>query len=87
MRSVLMVFMLAGLTECGDAQSADNAQSEDLCGAQVLQDRVGQPAQDFDFGSDARVFPEDSAVTLDFRPERLNVVTDDAGLIVKIECG
>lgn len=34
-----------------------------------------------------RVIPPNSAVTLDYNPERLNVYTDDDGFITKARCG
>ena len=34
-----------------------------------------------------RVIPPNAAVTMDYNPERLNVYTDDAGIIIKAKCG
>lgn len=60
------------------------------CGADALQDRVGQPAADHDFDTGdrpVRILPPGSIMTMDHRPDRLNVETDDAGIITRIWCG
>lgn len=35
----------------------------------------------------ARIIPPDSAVTQDYRPERINVDLDEDGLILRVWCG
>ena len=57
------------------------------CGADVLQDRVGTQVTDHAFVPGARIIPPGTAVTMDHRPDRLNVETDDNGVITRIYCG
>lgn len=60
------------------------------CGADGLQELVGQPADAHDFkvdGRPLRILPPGSAMTMDHRPDRLNVDVDEDGLITRIWCG
>ena len=34
-----------------------------------------------------RVIRPDQSVTMDFRPDRLNIESDDAGTVLKVRCG
>jgi hypothetical protein len=60
------------------------------CGADALQGLVGQPAsvlQTMKFGQETRIIRPDTAVTMDFRPDRLNIEIDAAEQIVRVQCG
>lgn len=84
-----LILMLAILAVCGGTKvEADSAELLP-CGADQLQALVGQPARDVQasFPENVRIIPPNSAVTQDFRPDRLNVDLDGAGLIVRIWCG
>ncbi len=61
----------------------------DLCGASAYAGLVGQPLAAVTLPADpgARIIGPDTAVTLDFRPDRLNISTDSAGTIVRVSCG
>lgn len=67
----------------------------DQCGARALQDYLGMVAAGpvesriREAADDGRVrfIGPDDAVTMDYRPDRLNVETDAAGRIVRIRCG
>ena len=67
----------------------------DACGAQALQDYLGMMADGSvearlrEAAGDGRIrfIGPDDAVTMDYRPGRLNVETDAAGKIVRIRCG
>lgn len=75
------------------AGNADETPS--LCNADAVQDLVGQEATEAlvaqataDSGSaSVRVLKPDDAATMDFREDRLNIHTDDAGVIERIACG
>jgi hypothetical protein len=64
------------------------------CGAEQLGAYVGQPASDEvlarirEWRGDApiRVLKPGSAMTMDYRPERLNIFLDDKGVIEKFQC-
>ncbi len=66
-----------------------------VCKAEVVQDRIGQPAT-AELGAELlrlsgarslRWGPPDSMWTMDFRPDRLNVRYDRAMRITEISCG
>ncbi|SDO51075.1 Peptidase inhibitor I78 family protein [Halomonas shengliensis] len=67
----------------------------DACGAERVQDRIGR-AYDAALGEairaesgavSMRVVRPGEAVTLDYRPERLNVRLDEDDVIAEIACG
>jgi hypothetical protein len=60
------------------------------CRAEALLPLVGEPrgaldGQDID--APTRILPPGSAMTMDHRPDRLNVELDEAGQITRIWCG
>ena len=61
----------------------------DSCNAGQYQALIGTPVDNADFsGQDSlRIIPPNSAVTMDHRPDRLNVETDADGLILRLYCG
>ncbi|WP_202845121.1 I78 family peptidase inhibitor [Luteimonas saliphila] len=66
-----------------------------ICNADAVQGLVGQEATEAlvarataDSGSaSVRVLKPGDAATMDFREDRLNIDTDDAGVIQRISCG
>jgi len=69
---------------------ADDASPPDACGASALQDLVGQPGSVLEtmrFSQDLRVIPPGTAVTMDYREDRLNIDLDEAGQITRVWCG
>ena len=66
-----------------------------MCDAAPAQERVGetysealgQQLQELTGATILRAVREGDPVTMDFRPERLTVVWNDEGEIVKISCG
>jgi len=83
----------------GDAMSTppgtDAGVPAALCNADGVQTLVGQAATETvtaqataDSGATSvRVLGPDDAATMDFRGDRLNVLTDDAGVIQSLSCG
>lgn len=64
------------------------------CDAAPVQDLVGKPlaahhadAQQRANAGAVRVYESGSAVTMDYRADRLNIETDASGTIVKLTCG
>ena len=60
------------------------------CAADKLQHLVGQPVEAYDFaaeGKPLRILPPGSMMTMDHRPDRLNVDLDEEGVITRIWCG
>ncbi len=91
MRSVVAVALLV-LAACVPEEEPPSRQlsEADTCGAEPLQLLVGVPFEPGDFeqaGRPLRILPPDSAMTMDHRPDRLNVDLDDAGTVIRIWCG
>ncbi|TRO91476.1 hypothetical protein FKB34_13370 [Glycocaulis profundi] len=62
----------------------------DACGATEYQAWIGTNVADIDeadLPEPNRVYVEGDAVTMDHRPDRLNIVTDADGNIVEVSCG
>ncbi|NKX44923.1 hypothetical protein HCU73_10005 [Roseibacterium sp. KMU-115] len=62
----------------------------DTCGAAAFVELVGQPAaalEGLSFDGPVRVIGPRQAVTMDFLPQRINFLVDDAGVITRIRCG
>lgn len=61
----------------------------DACGATDLQSLVGQPAsvlETMKFAQPVRILRPDTAVTLDYRPDRLNIDIDAQEKIARVHC-
>lgn len=59
------------------------------CGADALQGLVGQPAsvlETMKFAGETRIVRPDMAVTMDYRPDRLNIEIDRAERISRVHC-
>lgn len=76
------------------ATPSDAQQAGAQCDAGAIQDLIGQNAEavtnDAKTRSGAetvRRYTTGSPVTMDFRPDRLNIETDAAGVVVKLGCG
>ena len=81
---------LIALAACQqDATMTSNSDAADLCNASAYQHLVGSPANEADFAEahSLRITSPGMAVTMDYRPDRLNVETDDTGIITRIRCG
>ena len=63
--------------------------ADDTCGANDYASLIGTPLAAVTLPADLndRVIEPDSAVTMDFVPERLNIYLDDAGIITQLTCG
>jgi hypothetical protein len=62
---------------------------EPACGAEGLQDLVGrsrQVLQTMKFARETRIIGPDTAVTMDYRTDRLNIEYDKAGVITRVAC-
>ncbi len=62
----------------------------DACGASSYWDRVGKNHKAYDFSAPdrpVRILGPDTAMTMDYRTDRLNVDIDRGGTITRIWCG
>ena len=83
------ILVLAGLAVLPGMGSANGDADGVSCGADAVQDMVGQPVAGVRdrLPETVRVISPGMAVTQDYRPERMNVDLDGAGTIVRIWCG
>lgn len=87
----IVVFMVGtlALAACKTAETPPPDKTEN-CGAEALQHLVGQPQaalEDETISAPTRILPPGAMRTMDHRPERLNVDTDDTGTIQRLWCG
>jgi hypothetical protein len=76
----------------GDTAAGENAQevpamAESECS---YNDWVGQPVNEEAVkaaGRPYRILKPDSAATMDFNPERINVLVDDHNVVTAVRCG
>ncbi|RMC36580.1 I78 family peptidase inhibitor [Paracoccus alkanivorans] len=94
MRRTLILPLISGLAlaACEPETESSTAPTLDLpqnCGAEVLQDLVGQPKSALDsqkLPAGTRIIGPEDAVTADFRPDRLNIELNGDDRIEKIGC-
>ena len=90
MRYALIAIFVLGACVPTEEKPIKQTSQENACGAAALQHLLGTPFRDDDFASTKgplRVLPPNSAVTMDHRPDRLNVHMDEDDVIVRIACG
>lgn len=90
MRLVAPFLGLALLAACQTETPEPAPDTWQSCGADDLQALIGQPLARFDGHPDAqatRVIAPGMAVTMDHRPDRLNVEHDAGSVITRIYCG
>lgn len=86
------VLILACLVVAGCKEDVALAPVEDPCGAVPLQALVGQDRSALaeagvTEGRDVRILPPGAVVTMDHRPDRLNIDLDDDDRVVRLRCG
>lgn len=89
LRPILTLFVLAVLAACR-AAPPDDPTAGPICAAEAFRHHVGQPLAGLDIATlpePYRIIGPDTAVTLDHRPDRLNVTHDDKRVITNISCG
>ncbi len=91
--------ILGALVGCASPEGAGNGRhaeavpvgaAEHGCDASRHQELVGQPIGGIDTGAlpaPLRVYSSGSRITMDRRPERLNIVLDPDGCVAWIRCG
>ncbi|APX66328.1 I78 family peptidase inhibitor [Sphingomonas sp. gentR] len=70
----------ADVSGCGDGKAAD------LIGKRWTE-ALRAPTQKRTGARDLRVIAPGNAVTMDYRPDRLNIETDAEGRVVRLKCG
>lgn len=86
---IRLTLLLALLVSACDAPPRTIATpGPDTCNAEAYQDLIGQPrAAAGPLPQPKRVYHITDPVTMDHRPDRLNVVLDDSDTIGEISCG
>lgn len=91
MRKLLIAMSVAALAGCvPDEKSAEPDASALNCGKAELAHLVGDPVESYDFKAldqDVRILPPGSVMTMDHRPDRLNVDVDGEDRITRLWCG
>jgi hypothetical protein len=67
-------------------QTMEEATRRDACGAARLREHIGHPVSGIEVPHGARVIGPETVVTDDFRPSRLNIITDASGVITALHC-
>ncbi|KFC77313.1 Peptidase inhibitor I78 family [Ewingella americana] len=92
---LLIVASLAtfALTACqhqtDTAKQQNPVQQPDTCNAASFQYLIGKPASTLDgmrFAKPMRLITPGMGVTMDFNPERLNIMADEKGVITSMHC-
>lgn len=92
MKQILALIPLALLAACAAPQMDDAPvmPAEDTCGAAPHAALIGQNANALErvfLMGQVRVIHPDTAVTMDYRSERLNFIINGDGQIARITCG
>ncbi|WP_135502226.1 I78 family peptidase inhibitor [Roseovarius aestuariivivens] len=86
-RTIVLAFCaVAGLAAC----KTEDTEKADACGGAGLGTLVGAPVSEFDadaWDGPVRILPPDSAMTMDHRPDRLNIDKDGTGTVTRVWCG
>ena len=92
MKYLIMAFALLPITTaCAQEEAQDNSTSMTTPTCETYVEWTGQNIEDIDLSvlgdRSYRVVKPDSMVTMDYRPDRLNIKTDESGTIITQECG
>lgn len=83
----------AGLSEPGRSVKSEMDaldRVEDTCGLDALKPYLGKQASDIPadvLPERSRIVGPDTQVTMDYVPTRVNVLTDEAGMVIGLKCG
>jgi hypothetical protein len=89
--------VLVALSGCSMLGRGDSApppplapEAPDMCGASARDYLLGQPIREIHLGSlgeHVRVIRPGDAVTMDYRPDRLNIELSEEDVILRVRCG
>lgn len=98
-RTLVILAVGLPLTACATTASTTNPNAggepgpmpePQVCAAEAYQVLVGQPVGGVHTDSlprPHRVYGPGDAVTMDYRPDRLNIIVGDGGEIIEVKCG
>lgn len=88
--SALVVLSLAACQNHADvAKNTKNVQQPDTCGAASFNYLIGKPVSTLDgmrFSKPMRQIAPNTAVTMDYRADRLNIESNEKGVITRLYC-
>ncbi len=76
--------------DTGPSGGPDVSDGSPGCPAAAYQVLVGQPIGEIhtdSLPSPRRIYGQGDMVTMDYRPDRLNIVTSDDGVVIEVKCG
>lgn len=76
--------------DTGPSGGPDVSDGSPGCPAAAYQVLVGQPIGEIhtdSLPSPRRIYGRGDMITMDYRPDRLNIVTGDDGVVVEVKCG
>ncbi len=88
-RALIALIVLAGACAAMPPPDAPPAAQEDTCGLAAYAHLIGKPASEIDPASlppRARILTPDAIVTMDFSPDRLNVILGTDGKVGSLRC-
>jgi hypothetical protein len=80
------VYERGGVSGIAAPQNTEDATARNTCGARAHRDKIGTPVADMQVPASARVIAPGTAVTDDFRSNRLNIITDENGVVTALQC-
>ncbi|MEQ9693170.1 I78 family peptidase inhibitor [Shimia sp. SDUM112013] len=91
MKQFFLIVPLVALAACEDTTQTDVVtQGSETCDPAAFEFLIGQPKEALPgvvVPKDIRILPEDSVMTMDHNPERLNIFLDYNMNISKVTCG
>lgn len=76
--------------DTGPSGGPDVSDGSPSCPSAAYQVLVGQPIGEIhtdSLPSPRRIYGQGDMVTMDYRPDRLNIVTGDDGVVIEVKCG
>ena len=87
---LFLLLPLVLLAACQNTAPRVSASAPNDCGAEAYQTLIGTPANIIDAKAlppKTRIIHPDTAVTRDYRTDRLNIHVDEAGQVTRVVCG
>lgn len=88
-RRAILCLPLLALAACAeDPIPVAGEPGADTCGAAEVQPLIGQPISRYEApeGKSVRIIRPGDAVSMDYRPDRLNISLDETDRIVAVDC-
>lgn len=90
MKWIALAALMTATACISETEESAEMKGSETCDPAAFEFLIGQPKEALEGITTpemVRVLGEHAAMTMDHRPERLNVFHDDEGTIIKITCG